>query len=432
MSESMQVHAAESNLSAQFSDRRSLPVSLAHALQYRERGFALLPIAPGTKMPHNALLPVNPRTGKPSWKPLAERPASEHQIREWFEKDPMCGIAVICGRASGGLVVVDFDTTQYRKFQLPLTPMVQTRRGIHIYFKISRSIRNQILETNSGQHIGEIRSEGQYVLLPPSMHPTGVPYQWYDFMSPQDLELAEPPEWVFNFSQKDVAARTIESREGKQVDISTCLPRGFHGEGLVAWDMYPPFIAAAAKMLGIPPKAAMPKGIGQTFLCILPGHEEKHPSASLHRAGTGVVFYVDWHQDGKVYSLAEVRASLAYKEATKLSPSNLAVWHLRMLVESGFAVPAAVNMPSLPTDASNALRKIYDGFRLLLECRWLYTYGAPTPFTWRFAAAWCGVSERHAGEAIKKLLGLGIIRKIESFKIHGKSITLFLPGNTSN
>jgi hypothetical protein len=46
----------------------------------------------------------------------------------------------------------------------------------------------------------------------------------------------------------------------------------------------------------------------------------------------------------------------------------------------------------------------YQGFIHLLACKWLYNYGKPSTFSWRFAAGWCGVSERMAGEAIQWLL----------------------------
>ena len=34
-----------------------------------------------------------------------------------------------------------------------------------------------------------------------------------------------------------------------------------------------------------------------------------------------------------------------------------------------------------------SVRKLYEGFRLLLGCKWLYAHGEPTTFSWRLAAA---------------------------------------------
>jgi hypothetical protein len=48
---------------------------------------------------------------------------------------------------------------------------------------------------------------------------------------------------------------------------------------------------ACAALLGIPTAR-----VGQGFLCILPGHEEAHASASLHwDPKTGALQYHDWH-----------------------------------------------------------------------------------------------------------------------------------------
>jgi hypothetical protein len=67
--------------------------------------------------------------------------------------------------------------------------------------------------------------------------------------------------------------------------------------------------------------------------------------------------------------------------------------------------------------------KVFEGFLLLLGCKWLRTPGAPTPFAWRFAADWCHISERHSGESIQWLLREGYIRQVGK---HGGT-TLFLP-----
>jgi hypothetical protein len=183
-------------------------------------------------------------------------------------------------------------------------------------------------------------------------------------------------------------------------------------------------VLAACEVLDIPIHA--PEDIGKTFRCVLPGHTDKHPSASLYRRRDGLVVYRDWHAASNQdwYSLAEVRAVKAYERVVKVNAPELATWHLRLLVETGFTKPVEVPAAPLPPEARPALHRVYDGFLLLLGCKWLHTYGAPTPFSWRFASAWCGVSERHVGQAIRELLKLGFIRHA------GKDCKLqvFLPG----
>jgi hypothetical protein len=83
--------------------------------------------------------------------------------------------------------------------------------------------------------------------------------------------------------------------------------------------------------------------VGQGFACILPGHEEVHPSASLYwDPKTGALQYHDWHaRSGEPwYTLLDVRASLACRQAVRLRGPSVATWQLGMLVE---AAPRALS-----------------------------------------------------------------------------------------
>ena len=59
-------------------------VSLDEALAYHRLGFSLVPIAPKSKVPMKALLPLV--DGKPSWRPYLVERATEEEIRFWYEK----------------------------------------------------------------------------------------------------------------------------------------------------------------------------------------------------------------------------------------------------------------------------------------------------------------------------------------------------------
>lgn len=412
-------------------------MSLERALAYHELGFALVPIGPREKDPYWDLLPTNPRTGRPMWRPFAENPATEKQIREWFDRDPECNIGVICGEPSNNLVVADFDVKPPKDISLPLTPMVKTGRGLHLYFRTAKLPKSHVM-TKSGMNIGEIRANGNYVVLPPSVHPSGVRYEWLDSLSPLDVGFAELPEWA-----ADALIHTPHTREREASNEYALLASppgsvsgGIDGHTLTELTATPGFALQAAGILGIPAECATEKGMGGTFRCVLPGHSETTPSASLCRGNNGVVMYRDWHQrDGREwYFLAEVRASRAYGRVVTLSDpgrgrysSELAVWTQRLLVETGLLRPADVPMRELPKGVTPCVRKVYEGFRLLLGCKWLYRPGEPTTFAWRFASAWCGVSERHAGDAIQELMRLGIIYRAGSHICRGRPIALFLP-----
>jgi len=80
---------------------------LALSLQYLAGGLSLVPCSSQTKRPDNRLLPRD-ADGKPGWKPYQTHPADEQTVRGWFR----CGcktVAVVCGKVSGGLTIIDFD-----------------------------------------------------------------------------------------------------------------------------------------------------------------------------------------------------------------------------------------------------------------------------------------------------------------------------------
>ena len=166
--------------------------------------------------------------------------------------------------------------------------------------------------------------------------------------------------------------------------------------------------------------------IGRTFRCILPGHYERHPSASVWRRDDGTYHYHDFHGRAGVerLTLADAYAARMTGEVRALRGPELPTWKLRLLVRAGLAVPALVALPPLPTSAGAATRLVYHGFRLLLACKWLYAPGAPAPFSWRSASRLCGVSERAVGTAMHELLRSAIIRSAGTWK----RTTLFLPG----
>jgi hypothetical protein len=79
-----------------------------------------------------------------------------------------------------------------------------------------------------------------------------------------------------------------------------------------------------------------------------------------------------------------------------------------------------------------SVKQVYTGFLDLLRAKWLHTPGEPTPFTWSFAAAWCGMrSAGYVVSAIKWLLKEGYLRHVGVYRpAHGRKMAVFLPGGT--
>jgi len=130
--------------------------------------------------------------------------ADLEQIRAWEARWPSCNWAIATGSTSGGLLVVDVDGiweapgdawTQIANDcgGLPRTVTVLSGSGhsMHWYWYLPDGVK-------FGNSAGKLapgvdtRSEGGYVVCPPSVHPdTGNPYTWV--LSPSQVPIAPVP-----------------------------------------------------------------------------------------------------------------------------------------------------------------------------------------------------------------------------------------------
>jgi hypothetical protein len=114
------------------------------------------------------------------WKEFQAKRVTEDQIRKWFARDDLTGLAVIVGKVSGNLACRDFDSKEsyfnwaqdHARLAMVL-PTVSTSRGYHVYF----SAADEWLGFEKCGD-GEYRAKGIICLLPPSIHPNGVVYSW--------------------------------------------------------------------------------------------------------------------------------------------------------------------------------------------------------------------------------------------------------------
>lgn len=121
-------------------------------------------------------------------------------IRLWARKWPEASIGVPTGDASGWLAL-DIDprhggdvslTTLIEQYGA-LPPTMEARTGgggRHIIFSYppGSNIRNSAGRLGEGI---DVRGEGGYIIVAPSVHASGRPYEWLN-----NLEPAGPPEWL--------------------------------------------------------------------------------------------------------------------------------------------------------------------------------------------------------------------------------------------
>ncbi len=159
------------------------------ALRYVALGWFVFPCAPREKRP----------ASKHGVKDASNDPA---QVERWWTENPTYNIGLACGKASG-VYAIDVDVDPAKGVDglaslsylpaLPRTVMADTPRGgIHWLYRTDDPPANK----NSFKKGVDIRGDGYYVLLAPSVHPNGGVYEWREKQSPWEVELAEYPEYM--------------------------------------------------------------------------------------------------------------------------------------------------------------------------------------------------------------------------------------------
>lgn len=151
-----------------------------HAETYAKAGWYIFPVKPRDKTP------ITPHG-------LKDASNKIDVVRQWWAKWPEANIGLNCGKS--GMVVVDLDKRgeydglaewqdiQDRNNIHPKTSTSLTGGGgRHLLFKSPDgvSIKNSAGKIAPGI---DVRAEGGYIVLPPSIHPSGKPYAWEETTS---------------------------------------------------------------------------------------------------------------------------------------------------------------------------------------------------------------------------------------------------------
>lgn len=160
---------------------------LKYALRYHELGFSVIP----AKKDKRPLI---------KWEQYQKQRADVDQIRVWWDKWPDANIAIITGDISG-VDVVDCDTEDaYANMNdnfLPdsfATPIVKTPKGYHVYFKHRPGLSNAVRVITGT----DLRTEGGYVIAPPSQNGHGKKYSWLENLAPKNVSFSAMPEILFD------------------------------------------------------------------------------------------------------------------------------------------------------------------------------------------------------------------------------------------
>jgi len=168
---------------------QAAPNMLEAALWYAQ-AWPIFPLKPGDKTPlttHGV-------------KDATQDPA---QVAEWWRKWPTANIGLDCGGA--GLVTLDFDTDDPKYEgdglltelwqEYPTTAAQSGGGGYHLLYRqpAGDSVGNSPGGLPAKVHV---RGIGGYIVLAPSMHPSGNRYRWVSGHKPTDMRPAPLPAFV--------------------------------------------------------------------------------------------------------------------------------------------------------------------------------------------------------------------------------------------
>ena len=173
----------------------NLSTPLAFALAYAAMGWHVLPLEPGAKQPLGRLVPRG----------MHDATTDPEVIRGWWQRSPQAGIGIAL--AQSGLVAIDVDprnggTDTFEQLQaahgsLRSEVMAFTGGGgEHHVFLVPPGAAISLPGT-LGAGI-DLKANG-YIVVEPSIHPSGNQYGWEASSSPLDGVVPSPlPDWLRN------------------------------------------------------------------------------------------------------------------------------------------------------------------------------------------------------------------------------------------
>jgi len=176
------------------------------------------------------LFPIQSRSKEPLIRWQGSASSNLTTIAGWLKGNPECNWGCATGPSSG-VFVVDIDGEDGRgsleqlerdHAHLPATLVSLTARGRHLWLQnpADTSIRCSAGRLGSGI---DIRGEGGYAVIPPSVHETGIRYRWED----PDQPIARAPQWLVDLVDGSTCTK------GQPSPRSPILSEGHRNDGLI-------------------------------------------------------------------------------------------------------------------------------------------------------------------------------------------------------
>lgn len=175
---------------------------MAQCRKYLKYGFNVIPCWPRTKSPSIR-----------EWKPYQNRLATEEEIDNWFSNGER-NVAIITGKISK-IFALDTDVKKHPGAEeflngkpLPDTLKNITHNGIQYIFRYPTDLDIPPIVALGGVVGVDIRGDGSYIMVYPSIHPENTRYRWE---RPKEGDLIKyPPEWLLDAISIDKVNRDKE------------------------------------------------------------------------------------------------------------------------------------------------------------------------------------------------------------------------------
>ena len=137
------------------------------------------------------------------------------QIMDWLTRWPTANLGVVTGQRSG-IYVVDIDqrndgATQWEELlyvhgEVPTATSHTGGGGFHLFYSAPPfELANSTGRLAPGV---DTRGDGGYVVLPPSVHASGEPYEWVQWMRPREL-----PTWIADAVRRPSAVERTDAND---------------------------------------------------------------------------------------------------------------------------------------------------------------------------------------------------------------------------
>ena len=155
---------------------------------YLRLGLAVIPVPRGDKR------------AEIKWGAFAEKRPGQSDWNAWWRATPGCNLAVVYSSSAAPegkqLVCVDTDSPEAEAWvtaqrPLPPTATATTAKGKHRYYYAPAGLTHY----QGGEGMPEVRAGVHYSILPPSLHPSGMVYEWDEYLGPAEAGIADLPDW---------------------------------------------------------------------------------------------------------------------------------------------------------------------------------------------------------------------------------------------